>query len=174
MCVGEAIMNELVVSLRVCLLRRNWYPSLALALALPDICGFLESPTHTSKRRYVDWCDLFLVPRYSSEIGPDHQSFVFLSGEDCYALRCAFLHQGSDSIEKQSARDVLDKFIFVEPPPRGRIHCNKIDSKLQLQVDIFCEDICEGAEQWMQQVLATIPDVQSRTSKLLRIHPAIL
>jgi Ca2+-binding EF-hand superfamily protein len=32
------------------------------------------------------------------------------------------------------------------------IHCNKSNDKLQLQVDIFCTDIINGARQWLSEI----------------------
>jgi len=163
-------MQELVNSVRTSIAQRNWYASLALALALPDICGFLESPNDGSQRRYVAWCYQFLVPRYTLHVGPDRTENVFLSGHDCYAFRCAFLHEGSDDVTRQRARQALDSFVFVEPPNSGMIHCNQVNSRLQLQVDIFCEDICSGVDQWVQTVFANQADVRARANDLLLIR----
>lgn len=163
-------MNQLTDAVRSGIAQRNWYASLALALALPDICGFLESPNDGSPRRYVAWCDCYLAPCYTREAGALQAKYVFLSGEDCYALRCAFLHEGTDDVTRQRARRALDSFLFVEPPASGMIHCNQSNAKLQLQVDIFCHDLCEGVDQWSQQVLSARPDVQARTKELLSIH----
>lgn len=61
----------------------------------------------------------------------------FLNGGDCYALRCAVLHEGSDDIVEQRAREALERFEFYEPAPGLRMHCNQIGVRLQLQVDLF-------------------------------------
>src|SRR5260221_10862247 len=115
-------MQDLVTSVRNAIAQGNWYAALSLALALPDICGFLESPNDGSQRRYVAWCNQFLSPRYTHAIGPNRDQHVFLSGQDCYALRCAFLHEGSDDVTRQRARQALESFVFVEPPNAGMIH----------------------------------------------------
>ena len=62
--------------------------------------------------------------------------------------------------------------MFIEPPRSGVIHCNQSDSKLQLQVDIFCEDICAGVEDWATQVLAYDRTIQARMAELLVVHSA--
>jgi len=164
-------MKALTDSVRNANAQRNWYAALSLALALPDICGFLESPNDGSQRRYVTWCDQFLAPHYTRLIGPDRAEHVFLSGQDCYALRCAFLHEGTDDVTRQRARQALDSFLFVEPPAGGRIHCNQVNAKLQLQVDIFCEDLCAGVDEWVETVLDAQADVQARTAELLSVKP---
>jgi hypothetical protein len=164
-------MNQLTGAVRSGIAQRNWYASLALALSLPDICGFLESPDSASQRRYVAWFEQFLAPRYTSDIGPAHTKHVFLSGQDCFALRCAFLHEGSEDVTRQRSRDALESFVFVEPPPSGGIvHCNQSKGKLQLQVDIFCQDVCDGVDEWAKLVLSARSDVQARMGDVLLIR----
>lgn len=140
-------MDHLVRAVRGSVSTSNWYAALSLGLTLPDICGRLEDPAVTGRKRYIDWCEKYLAPVYTHPM-PDGPH-KFLGGKDCYALRCAVLHEGRDDIMEQSARDALDSFIFVIPPTWGMIHCNQINNKLQLQVDIFCEDLCSGVEKWM-------------------------
>lgn len=166
----KGCVKRLTDAVRNSVAERNWYSSLALALALPDILGFLESPSANSQRRYVGWCDRFLVPRYTSRTKAKGIEHVFLSGEDCYALRCAFLHEGSDDIVHQTARKALESFLFIEPPPSGSFHCNQSNAKLLLQVDIFCRDICDGVDDWSSTVLAAQPEIQVRALELLTIR----
>jgi hypothetical protein len=107
-----------------------------LSLILPDICGKFKDSNKSFSERYPEWFDKYLGERYNG----------YLSGKDCYALRCSFLHEGSDGISQQRARKVLDYFVFI---PNGA-HCNKLsnchfgdpkyDGKeiLQLSVSKFC------------------------------------
>ena len=163
-------MEHLVAAVRQGIAERNWYASLGLALALPDICGFLETPSVGSQARYIAWCNRFLVPRYTSRVGANGIEHVFLHGEDCYALRCAFLHEGADEILRQRAHKALESFVFIDPPPGGgSVHCNQSNAKLQLQVDRFCEDLCDGVEAWCSAVTRNT-DVQSRMKELLVIR----
>jgi hypothetical protein len=151
--------------------QKNWYSALTLSLTLPDICGKLESPTSKSGERYIAWWNKYLLEKYT----------IFLSGSDAYALRCAYLHEGGDDVSEQKAQDALTRFIFREPPGNNNIvHCNLhvithpvITSALQLQVDIFCADICEGVNKWSVDTKDN-KDIQKRTEKLLNIaKPAI-
>ena len=106
---------------------------------------------NTVLRRY----NKYILEYYTSEIGPQHEKFVFLSGDDCYSLRCAYLHEGKSDIENQRARDVLNDFEFIVPPKNCIVHCNYTESggksKLQLQVDIFCKNISNGIEKWFKE-----------------------
>ncbi|RWP81507.1 hypothetical protein [Mesorhizobium sp.] len=147
-------MDRFVDVVSKSLKEKNWLSALSLSLLLPDICGRLEKSNAKSTERYIEWFDRWVGPRYTHEIGPSHQRHVFLSGADCYSLRCALSHEGRDNIEDQRARKALKDFMIVEPPPvgAGMIHCNQIDDTLQLQVDIFCTDIIAGVRNWMASV----------------------
>ena len=142
-----------------------------MALTFPDICGSLEYPNKGSTARYVEWFTTYMVPKYSVTMygGRVEQ---FLSGEDCYALRCAFLHQGSMEISSQRIQDALDAFFIITPPPnRNTIHMNKSDRRLQIQVDRFVEELCVGVETWLT-VKAGDPAIAVRIGTLGRIHDA--
>lgn len=161
-------MRHLSNAVRQAVGQRNWYGALSVALTLPDICARIEEPP-TNRSRYVDWCDRYLTPRYTHFVGG--QSHTFLTGTDCYALRCAVLHEGRDDIASQRARKALEKFTFIEPPSSGSIHMNQINQHLQLQVDLFCLDICSSVEQWLGD-LAKKPDEAfgARLSELMKIQ----
>lgn len=140
-------MENLLKSVRQNLDTDNWYSALILSLTLPDICGGLENKPQGNKR-YSDWFEKYLNNKYAG----------FLSGDDCYALRCSFLHEGTNNIEKQRVRRVLDQFIFL---PRGShlisisksiLGDPKYDNKsiLQMSVERFCLDIVAAVEVWMK------------------------
>jgi hypothetical protein len=118
----------------------------------------------------VEWCTTYLTPRYTHRIGPARTEHVFLDGRDCYALRCAVLHEGVDDVSGQRAKKALDSFLFVVPPTDGLLHCNQSDSKLQLQVDIFCRDICAGVDEWLAAVPPAVPEVAERMRSLMVVH----
>jgi hypothetical protein len=162
-------MQHLLQSVTAAVAQRNWYAAVSTALAVPDICGWLEDPAAGSQNRYVAWFDRFVGPEYIREIGPDRERHVFLSGRDCYGLRCAFLHEGREEIVSQSAREALERFQFTVAPPTWTVHCNQLGSKLQLQVDIFCAQIVAGGERWLVEV-GSQPEVGARMPSLLRIY----
>ena len=96
---------------------------------------------------------------------------MFLEGSDCYALRCADLHQGELEITSQRARQVLERFHFTKPRPGMLIHDNLVSSSggvqkaLQLQIDQFCLDISEGVTKWLRDVESDA-SIQSRMDAL--------
>jgi hypothetical protein len=142
----------------------------APSLALPDNCGFLESPTRSSQARYVDWCNRFMIDRYTTRIGAEGEPHVFLSGDDPYALRCAFLHGGADDTSRQRARRALERFDLGVSPGANVVHRHQRNQRLQLQVGIFCEKIPSAIENWIRGVLQRDPDEQTRNAEPLTIH----
>ena len=162
-------MNRFTDSIRKSLKAEDWYGALSTALTLPDVCGRLEDPTLGSKVRYVKWFKKWIQPQYTKEVGANKQEHTFLRGEDCYALRCSYLHEGGGNIEDQKAKIALENFHFITPPKSGSVHCNQSDNMLQLQVDIFCQQIADAIDTWSESV-SEDQDIQSRIKNLLIIH----
>lgn len=130
----------------------NWISALSMSLTIPDIAGKIEYPMIMGKKRYIDWFDKYVAHKYTV------QNKVFLSGRDCYALRCSFLHQGISDISHQDIKDALDHFKFLEPIKGLTMHNNIMDNTLQLQIDLFSKDIIDSCNQWLD-------DISSDTSK---------
>lgn len=162
-------MQELINAVQISLQNKNWYSALFIALSLPDICSKLENPTQKSQARYILWFNKYLIDKYTFEVGAEHEKFIFLTGEDFYALRCACLHEGRDDITKQKCQKVLNNFKFTT----GLSHKNYLDSGtnriLQISVQLFCKEICAGTEQWLKDVAAN-QTVQNEMSKMLKIE----
>lgn len=141
---------------------QNWFGALFLSLAMPDICGALQSPTKAPLTRYKDWFASYLASNYITDL---------FSGNDFYYLRCAVLHQGLSEHPKAQNKQV----VFVTPAPGGHVfHSNFVQSEdgsfvLQLQIDIFCKQVCFGVEQW-QRDMAGSPDVLKRIEELLEFQ----
>jgi hypothetical protein len=155
-------LRAVIQGLRDAIDREAWYGALSLALALPDICAAVEAVDgKTSGARYAAWWDRWVGPAYKGEIGPQHIPTTALSGNDAYALRCSFLHQGIADIEQQRARDVLKRFTFTVPNADGGTwHCVIIDNEvLQLTVSHYARDVADAAEAWVN-------DRESRGEKI--------
>lgn len=167
---GVRVLLHLISSVRDSVRSGNWYAALAGALALPDIAAKLDGRPGNSQR-FVSWFDDYLLPKYTTSIPNLPVPHVFLSGEDCYALRCAFLHGGDFDITSERIRDVLNRFVFVAPPANRRAHRIQGDggSTLLLQVNLFCEDVCVATEEWLK-ARGNDPNVAAAISRL----PSIL
>ncbi len=163
-------MDQFINAVEAGLQTRNWYAALVVALALPDISGWVEDPTLGPRERFCNWFDRYVGKRYESsgsKLLPPHN---FLSGDDCYALRCALLHEGRDDIAHQKARASLERIQFVAPRRGSIIHCNQVNQKLQLQVDIFCRDICLGVRDWLASIPESDKTRRDRLPELLKIQ----
>lgn len=145
-------MKRFADAVRAAVNNKNWHGALALGVTIPDVCGRMEFPTIGSEARYKAWWDKYILPKYNK----------MLYGTDAYALRCAYLHEGTDDVISQRASRALSNFVFVVPPSTGRVHCNKSNSTLQLQVDIFCLDLSDGVSKWLE-------DVQNNSEILARM-----
>jgi hypothetical protein len=159
----SSMVKKLIESVRSAIKSKNHYAALYTALALPDICCAIEYGT-TTARKYSDWWNKHA--KYSG----------FLNGDDCYALRCAALHEGRDDITSQRMKDALDYYIFLT----SGSHCTlfkdhnvngKKSSFLQLNVEKFCEDICDTVDAWMFAIEKTNdPEIQKRMRSGIDIH----
>jgi hypothetical protein len=161
-------MERFVKSIRESLRARNWFGALFIALAMPDICGGLEQDPSKRRRkyansaRYKDWFDRYLNRAF------DGLAFTFTS-EECWQFRNSCLHSGGPQTGG------ITRVLFVEPSGI-QMHRNEIDytgqSKViyqQMQVDTFCEAVCEAVELWGNDV-AGDQTIQSRIVELIRIH----
>lgn len=137
-----------------------YYLALTLALKLPDICAALQSPDgETSGRKYKDWCKTYVLPKYPR-----------LSASDVYYLRCGVLHQGRCGHPDMQ----YSRVVFTMPDAAFTVHNNIMGDALNLNVSIFCEDICKSVESWQGAIandarLKAV--VEANSSKLVTLHP---
>jgi hypothetical protein len=168
-------MQNFIEALEKCMETENWYGALFIALTLPDICAKIEYPDEkkSSAKRYTQWFDVYLKKNYetsrnaiplSSElealttlipagIGGGRKKETFLTGSDFYALRCAYLHEGSNEITNQRKREILEKFEFVQPRKGMIFHNNLKNGRiLQLQVSELANEVMLGVMNWLNDI----------------------
>lgn len=162
-------MHHLVSATKKALSEKNWYAALTMALSLPDICGRLEDPTKKSQERFEAWWSKYALSSFKFQIGDE--SHEFLNASDCYALRCAYLHQGEFGIEDQRARKALARVTFRAPDPDDFSHLISNGKVLHMKVDMFCTAVCTGVEKWLVDVREN-QVVQDRLGKLGKIASA--
>jgi hypothetical protein len=122
---------------------------------MSDICGVLEWPKLGVGARYRRWFKENLEPAFTVNY-PDGTSKVLLTADDCYELRCAMLHSGSDDIDPKNA-DSIVKFHFNTIGA----HVNRINDTLTLDVAGFCKFVADGVDAWSAKV-AQDADIQAR------------
>ena len=160
-------MNNIIQSIEEAIQSKNHYAALGMALAAPDMCGWVLDPNIHSKKRVITWFDSYLQSKYLREATENRPEHIFLNGSDFYALRCAFLHEGRENISTQKAQEILESFQFVVPPDGWTVHKNQSDNTLQLQVDIFCNDIIEGIKSFLS-------DISENEDAISRLRQALI
>jgi hypothetical protein len=157
-------MRTLIEQTRQAADSNAYYLSLFAALALPDICAAMSALDGQAKRkRYIEWFDKYVAPKYT--VGPSkNPSF---SGADCYYYRCSILHQASSQHPQSSYARIL----FVEPGTSTNIfHNNVLNDALNLDVRLFCRDICDGADAWLADTEQK-PEYQANYARSLKRYP---
>ena len=136
---------------------RLYYLALFASLALPDICGAISSDNgQAHRKKYIEWYDKYMA-----------HTCHFLAGEDCWRFRCSLLHQGSTQHPKGS----YARIVFVEPSATTSVlHCNVLNDALNIDVTVFCADMIQGVENWLQENENT-QLYQKNHSKFVRRYP---
>jgi hypothetical protein len=155
---SQNTMQDLVQQIRAANAAGLYYVALFSSLALPDICGALESLDGLAKRaRYVDWFDRWLAPIYGGN----------LDGDTCYQFRCSILHQG----RTQHPRGPYSRIFFVEPGAGSFVlHNNVFNDALNIDVRIFCEDLGASVERWLPTV-EHLPHFQANLANFVTRYP---
>jgi hypothetical protein len=143
------------------------FSAIALSLALPDICGSIEYPEMNGPGqvgdRYRRWCD-------------EWARLVSVSGADCYALRCAYLHNGVDEFSGRAAQRALFNRIEFTAGQVGGVWISKAvpagtGHKARIPHEMFCSDMAHSAEGW-RRARAGDPRVTEAIAGLMRICAA--
>jgi len=124
---------------------------------MPDICAALESPKgRATGQQYIAWFNQHVASLYGGK----------LDGAGCYYFRCSMLHQGT-TIHPNSR---YKRIIFLEPTNGIVFHNNVIMDALNIDVKIFCEEICSAVERWWASVEGTA-NVQRNLPRFVTRHP---
>ncbi|WP_225770559.1 hypothetical protein [Inquilinus sp. Marseille-Q2685] len=155
-------MQRYINAIEASLSSENWYAALGIALMMPDVCSGLEEGYGRGRSRYIEWFDTYMLRKYTYNhaiSGP----IIFLNGRNCYALRCAYLHQGSEDLSQHEVRENLDRIKFTT----SGTHCGRINNLLILNVHEFCRDICESVREWILNRMSIDPKIQERARDLI-------
>lgn len=136
----------------------SFISSLSLALSLPDICGNYLYTNDSSRNRYSKWFDQFVAFNY---IGPDGTSYF--DGEDCYQLRCVFLHEGMNTphVERKRTLYNLIQFRIFDDGPLNNVdhfeqlwtndELSNMFTQLDLNLNKFISAINQGVNEFIRQ-----------------------
>ncbi len=164
-------MRQFTQAIEISLNTQNWYSALALALTLPDICGKIDYPDlHRATRlRYSKWFDMYVGEEYKVTI--EGETITFLTGNDCYALRCSYLHEGSNNVSEQEASEIItEKFVLMFS--QGiKLHKVSNEGKIVLFLPDFCMDIVEGVLKWLNVIENEIDETRrNKNNSLMKIY----
>jgi hypothetical protein len=165
----EAIASQfqpLLASIKAAVDQQNWRAGLALALMLPDICGKIETPEESPHWRYVKWWEKFgTTYEYESRDGATNR----VKAEEVFQLRCAYLHEGSDSLDPdkvQEHRLIVEWFNFTV----SNHHLRKVDNTVLLKVETFCQDTCSRVGEWEKSRVIGNLSKEKMAENLLKIY----
>lgn len=126
----ESYLNQV----EQCLAQELYYPALALALALPDICaGLAGRPEKRNTDRYIAW------------LRENPLMHTAIDASAVVALRHAFLHNGTGELGDQG-RQPTGSFVLRRPPSpcNGiRVHSARgmADGTAHGQLDVEVEEL---------------------------------
>jgi hypothetical protein len=128
----SAYLRDILSAVETC----SPFCAIALTLALPDICGSIEYPEMNGAgqvgARYRRWCD-------------EWARIVVIPSADCYALRCAYLHNGLDEFSGPAARSaIFNRVEFTSGTADGVWDSRAIPTgsgqKARIPHEMFCRD----------------------------------
>ncbi len=137
-------MHDFLLQIQKAIDSHSYYLALYVSLTLPDICAAMQSENGQTKgRKYINWFNCYVAGKYMVAGKPS------LDGAICYSYRCALLHQG-----RAQHQDLgYSRILFVEPGCTTNVfHNNILNDALNIDVQIFCNDIIEGANNWILEM----------------------
>ena len=146
----SSILQNKIAEIK-CALDMNLYNcALAVSLTLPDICGKAKYPQTSTAKRYKDWFDehakkffTTIATQLPEEIEVE---YVWLTSDECYALRCSVLHAGN---YKATGID-LSKIYIHAHKRNGSNYKTIFRDSVYADWDVItlCENLCKAAEEY--------------------------
>jgi hypothetical protein len=153
----EPMLREIVGALKADL----YYLAILQALAIPDICGAVETKGgRGGPKQYKAWYEKYVW-----------RSHILLDPSDCYSLRCGVVHQGQMLIPGKDYKNI----VFVVPKWGAglglNLHMSDCGDTLTLNIINFCEAMDIGARKWFDDEKEN-PIVQENVPMLFRPRPS--
>ena len=146
---------------RRCLDSKFYYPALAMALALPDICASLAGIGGKKRERYENW--LHANPTY-----------LAVEPEWVWLVRCAFLHDGTATLGDPKF-PVKGRVVLFEHPP-GSLHHTVWDAApggrfgtVTVEVEELVGCLLDAARRWATRN-APLIEQTARNGELLVVR----
>jgi hypothetical protein len=141
-------MDDLFKDIEKSLDSGNYYAALFMILCIPDICLSIKIGKHLGDD-YVNWFNNNMPSNYKG----------YITGKDCYAFRCAILHEGKSDVLNQRMKDVINKFEILSKKEsshlaymEGNTYNGILQStKLVINLNTFCKDLIEIAKKFIKE-----------------------
>lgn len=170
-------MLEKIKDIKLALVNDSYLSALALSLTLPDICGKIEYPhfkydngKRNVGKQYATWFDNWVNHYYADPRGwtidYEKAKYPIFTGEMCYSLRCAFLHDGNSDIDNWGDKEDKDFYYLYEfrlglggADQTGvywENHTKDIKKitktkTVTINIDTLSKNICQSAEKYYQE-----------------------
>ena len=151
-------MKNKIFDIKIALKNGAYQSALALSLTLPDICSQVwKQKNKTDNKDYIDWCNTYLnYNEINVGFGTENAT---IHGEETYALRCAFLHNGNEDIKSQKAANntTITKLHIVKPNELDgygflyKVNNSTGDVDVTFDVEQICILLCDAAEKFYNQ-----------------------
>lgn len=135
-------LDLILLDIERALAARLYYPALAVALTIPEICSALtmDNREFVRERNYVAFVDGYTTP---SELG--------LSGIECYRLRGGVIHRANASGHPLFGSTHV---IFTIPETGIQLHAfslvNGDKSSAVFDLPMFCSAMAQAARRWFE------------------------
>lgn len=148
----ELRLQPFINELAICSQNKLYHTALSLALTLPDICSSIEFPHIKGRKKYIAWLDKYFMTLHIEYDG-------FMTSQDVYALRCAYLHNGSNDLDSQQSKDVVNRFYFIYSVYGNKIHRlmsvyekdNEDYSVLGLSIEAFSDEMIQSVNNFIKK-----------------------
>lgn len=176
--VSQLAIEILELQIAEALNQRGYFLALLGALCLPDMASALSSEDgEASGEKYVAWYETWVRPQYAEYVAgvqeraglPPIQRPIPhpLTGEMCYAYRCAMLHQG----RAHHAKMGYTRIMFLEPGSHENgIQYVDVGGPLLVKLETFCGQILEGVRRWRAAVCDN-EDYKRNLAKTVQRYP---
>lgn len=135
--------------------------ALCLALTLPDICASRAYPDVKCGERYARWFDEYVSMNYMNKESNADGMDCYFDGDDCYQLRCVFLHEGINAphIERKKTIYHVAQFRIFKHSAIGCDHIlglrkdeeNFSFNVVDLDLRKFIRAIKEGVDRFIEE-----------------------
>lgn len=139
--------------------------ALALALTIPDVCGSRLFPKTGVGKRYVKWFDEYVAASYMQD--PDNPMVCrdrngsrkdrYFCGDDCYALRCVFLHEGTNVPHVEKGKTSFNAIQFHIFALKGGDSISYVSDsngmeyrKVDLDIPTFVSNLAKGVDLFLK------------------------